>query len=543
MASWPPSLLPIAQGDPTSSGVGVERVVGALAVHLADRVDRRQVDDVEAHRRDRLEPLGGGAEGAADDLAGLLVDVGALGAREELVPAREQRALAVDEERVGALDGEQVAQRVGGEDAAPSRRTRRPRAAPRPGASVSLSALIASLTMRLLGRGRGRPPATRSSSSTPSVNISSTSTPARILMPASCSQVPIGSLHAWTSKVQAPSVSGAHRRRHPGDLALDVVHPHRWPAYAARVGEHDLGAELVVTLAEHQRGDVEGLADGRLRGVAPEVDDGCHVHDGDASDHAPQTCEVRPFTQTGRPAADAGLAKPLTRVRGGPRQPPSEDLELGGAHRQVGVGAGLAVGVVDRVVVLLTGVRRSAGALVLQRHQPDRGGVVSGTSNERRVRFGATGAGRRPGRRRPGWCRSASRSPWRLTQPVVHTSSANRRSAVNREPESGSSSASASSGRPSVGPGGAGRSIARDPDRLILRAAAPARSTATNGLVGVDGVGLVDAGPVGGLGVVDQGRGVEAAGAGAEDRGAVLRRGQVRRQRRRSWSPSGPRSP
>ena len=49
---------------------------------------------------------------------------------------------------------------------------------------------------------------TRSSSSTPSANISSTSTPARILMPASCSQVPIGSLHDWTSKVHGPSVSG-----------------------------------------------------------------------------------------------------------------------------------------------------------------------------------------------------------------------------------------------------------------------------------------------------------------------------------------------
>ena len=59
MASWPPSLLPIAHGEPGSSGPGVEGVVGALAVDLADRVDRRQVDDVEAHRGDGVEPLRG----------------------------------------------------------------------------------------------------------------------------------------------------------------------------------------------------------------------------------------------------------------------------------------------------------------------------------------------------------------------------------------------------------------------------------------------------------------------------------------------------
>ena len=61
---------------------------------------------------DRVEPLGGGAEGAAGDLAGLRVLGGALGAREELVPAAEQRARAVGVRRERALDGDQVAQRV-----------------------------------------------------------------------------------------------------------------------------------------------------------------------------------------------------------------------------------------------------------------------------------------------------------------------------------------------------------------------------------------------------------------------------------------------
>ena len=79
-------------------------------------------------------------------------------------------------------------------------------------------------------------------------------------MPASCSQVPIGSLHDWTSKVHAPSVSGhtvaAIRETWPSTSCIRTG-GRRAPV---RVGQHDLGAELVVTLAEHQRGDVEGLA-------------------------------------------------------------------------------------------------------------------------------------------------------------------------------------------------------------------------------------------------------------------------------------------
>ena len=94
-------------------GAGVEGVVGPLAVDLPDRVDRRQVDDVEAHLRHRLEPLRRGLEGAADDSSGPVVVVGALRTREELVPAAEQGALAVDVRRVGAFHRDQLAQRVG----------------------------------------------------------------------------------------------------------------------------------------------------------------------------------------------------------------------------------------------------------------------------------------------------------------------------------------------------------------------------------------------------------------------------------------------
>ena len=80
--------------------VGDQRVVRALAVDRADRVDRRQVDDVETHRRDGRQPLGGGGEGARLPQPGGLVELAALGAREELVPGAVQRPLPFDQPRV-----------------------------------------------------------------------------------------------------------------------------------------------------------------------------------------------------------------------------------------------------------------------------------------------------------------------------------------------------------------------------------------------------------------------------------------------------------
>ena len=73
------------------AGPGHQRVVASLAVSAADRMDRRQIDDVEPHRRGALELGRGFREGGAP------VD-GRLGAREELVPRGEARPLAVDDD-------------------------------------------------------------------------------------------------------------------------------------------------------------------------------------------------------------------------------------------------------------------------------------------------------------------------------------------------------------------------------------------------------------------------------------------------------------
>ncbi len=76
-------------------GPGDERVVPALAVRTPDRVDRRQVDDVEPHRRHALELR-------------LRVLEGPARAREELVPRGESRALAVGDHLVLAVGPRRV---------------------------------------------------------------------------------------------------------------------------------------------------------------------------------------------------------------------------------------------------------------------------------------------------------------------------------------------------------------------------------------------------------------------------------------------------
>ncbi len=112
IASWPPSAAPIAQGEPTSSGPASRRVVAALAVDPADRVDRRQVEHVEAHRRHLRQPLRGGGEGAGDGRVLLGRRHRTLGAGEELVPGGEEGPRPVNPDGVGVADRHQPAQRM-----------------------------------------------------------------------------------------------------------------------------------------------------------------------------------------------------------------------------------------------------------------------------------------------------------------------------------------------------------------------------------------------------------------------------------------------
>ena len=216
------------------------------------------------------------------------VQRGALGAREELVPAAVQRALAVGVRRVG-----------------PSTVTssRSGWASSRPAASGSCSAASRAAD-RALGvggarRGRRRAarglaassaverrPATRSSSSRAlgehqlDVDAGGDLDPGVVL--------PGGERVGPRLDLEGPGAGGV--RGDPGvvpvgDLGGRLTIRTGVAARAVGVGEHDLGAEPVVALAEHGGGDGEGLADGRLRRLSTEVDDGHDVHDRDASDH------------------------------------------------------------------------------------------------------------------------------------------------------------------------------------------------------------------------------------------------------------------
>src|SRR5207247_7578041 len=80
-----------AADGPRAAGLawlGGERVVAALAMRAADRMDRRQVDDVEAHGGRAVELRLRVLERAVPALR-------AAAARKELVPGGEARALAV----------------------------------------------------------------------------------------------------------------------------------------------------------------------------------------------------------------------------------------------------------------------------------------------------------------------------------------------------------------------------------------------------------------------------------------------------------------
>ena len=126
MASCPPSAAPIAHGLPGSPGCRPLGVVAALAVRAADRVDRRQVDDVEAELGELGKRLGDAAEAAPR-------------AREELVPRAEARTLSLDVEleRFGRLGCVAAPLRLRGR--APSSAT--PRPSRRPNSSLALGEL------------------------------------------------------------------------------------------------------------------------------------------------------------------------------------------------------------------------------------------------------------------------------------------------------------------------------------------------------------------------------------------------------------------
>ena len=192
-------------------------VVRALAVHLADRVDRRQVDDVEAHLGDRGQPLGCasakvpcGRRSPADDrrprTAGR-TRTRSRTARAAGRPTPRSAASVVTSSRTGwscrqllqarrsSAGRDPVRSAPGWCRAAPRPRRRAPRGA-RPAASAAT-------------RSNSRAPSSRS------LARSSAPWPASILTSTAWCQVASGSLHASTRKVQQALAVGRRRSAQP----------------------------------------------------------------------------------------------------------------------------------------------------------------------------------------------------------------------------------------------------------------------------------------------------------------------------------------
>ena len=143
------------------AGRGGRGVVAALAVHLADRVDRRQVHHVEPHLGDARQRRRGGGEGAVHRVA---VGVPAAGrTRKHLVPGAEAGQRPVHPDAVLLAAGDQFAQRILRQQFVDLGRQRQRRAGHRV-AGVRSAAAASSSGWRCW---RGTPVAARSNSAAP----------------------------------------------------------------------------------------------------------------------------------------------------------------------------------------------------------------------------------------------------------------------------------------------------------------------------------------------------------------------------------------
>ena len=215
IASWPPSSEPIAHGLPGSFGPAVERVVPALAVRAADRVDRRQVDDVEAELGELRQERAHALEAAPR-------------AREELVPGAEARERPVDVDLVG------LRPRLAGAVARQA-----PRAPPRRSAPRRRAA-------RRPPRARSRDPSGRAST----LRRSSSWNDAIAVDPRLDAVAP-----------RAAAVDGERPRPL---VVAERLERRLLPAGRARRLVADRGAELLVAVAEDGGGHVDAVALGPL---------------------------------------------------------------------------------------------------------------------------------------------------------------------------------------------------------------------------------------------------------------------------------------
>ncbi len=263
-------------------GAGIEGVVGALLGGLPDGVDRREVDDVEAHPGNGSESLGGGPQGATAPRVGLFVVERAFAAREELVPGAGQGELTLDKQWVCRARADVVPHRRGGQLVVHGSVRHRGEA------HLRRAGLVAQ------GRGSGD-----EGGDTCGGTVLGLRSPVeelralgehergvdvgldldgRVVLPGAERIGP--SLDAKCPPSGTVGVDDGFPRVETGvgaDHLGDVVD-------AVGIGEDDRRADGVVSLAHDRRFDEEGLAHHGLRGAGAAVNDGGDVEDGNSSD-------------------------------------------------------------------------------------------------------------------------------------------------------------------------------------------------------------------------------------------------------------------
>ena len=214
------------------AGLGADGVVAPLAVRDANRMDRRQVDDVEAEPRQLREDLGDPAEPSPR-------------AREQLVPRTEARQLAVD------VDGEHrrhdlavAVTRLGGQPLC----NRRDRPAEQNGPFRQLTGEVLLPCLRLAPE---------------------------LVLPGRNTIRPGGN-----SKLPPPCTVDGERAAPP--VAAEIRERHLVPAGFPRRAHAQRAAERVVAVLEDGRIDVDLIAHGALDGIAAAIEGGLDGLDLDA---------------------------------------------------------------------------------------------------------------------------------------------------------------------------------------------------------------------------------------------------------------------
>jgi hypothetical protein len=252
---------------------------------------RRQVDHVEAHARDRVQPLGRGAERARGGRpAAHWVNLNPFGAREELVPGAVQRPFPVHGHGQRPGSGDKFAQRPGAQDGGDLRILGRRQ--PVPGGQPAVAQLCRQRAQRRAGR--GRPARARRLRDPPPGPLEQQRALGEHQLDVLASgyldgrvMVPAGDRVAPRLHVEAPRALAGHGhvRTPPVGARRELAHVYQRGCLAIWVPQHRGGVDDAVPLAEDRGADLECFALCRPRRSPPALHGGLYVKDRDSSNH------------------------------------------------------------------------------------------------------------------------------------------------------------------------------------------------------------------------------------------------------------------